>query len=100
MLLDRANQLSTKQQAGLLFACLVLGGNLWDKAVVMLSTMENDERDKALELFKPFAGTLYGQETAVWLLENWEYIEPWHLKLIEALKDSSRVSMVNKSKVL
>ena len=55
----------------------------------MLRAMRQDDRDNALELLKFFASTLYGEETAVWLQENWEYIEHWHMMLIEALKNYS-----------
>ena len=96
-LLTRANQLSTEQHAGVIFACIVLGGTHWSNAVTMLSAMKYDERERALELFKFFAATVYGDEPAMWLLENWEYIEPWHMKLIEALKKHPQV---NKAKVL
>jgi hypothetical protein len=60
--------------------------------------MKYDERDKALGIFKYFAATVYGDEPAMWLQENWEYIEPWHMKLIEALKNYP--TKVNQNKVL
>ena len=97
-LYTRANQLSTEQHAGLLIACLVLSRTSWSKAVTMLNAMKYDEREKALEIFKFVAASVYGDEAAMWLHENWEYIEPWHMKLIEALKRYPK--KVDQSKVL
>ena len=67
-------------------ACIVLCETNWGTAVTMLNAMKYEEREKALRLFRFFAATVYGDEPALWLQENWEYIEPWHMKLIEALK--------------
>jgi hypothetical protein len=94
----RANQLSTEQHAGLLIACIVVSETNWGNAVTLLNAMKYDERDKALGIFKYFAATVYGDEPAMWLQENWEYFEPWHMKLIKTLKNYPK--KVNQAKVL
>lgn len=60
----RANQLSTEHHVGLLMACIVLFETNWGNAVTMLNAMNYEERENALGLFKYFAATVYGDESA------------------------------------
>jgi len=72
-----------------LFACLIFGGNYWNNAITALNGMGKSERDEALDLFKLFASKMYGKDIALWLINNWKYVEPWHFKLIEHLRGRS-----------
>jgi hypothetical protein len=41
-----------------------------------MKTTDEQEMEKALSLFKVFAAKLYGYDVALWMEENWQYIEP------------------------
>lgn len=83
------NQLSTQQQAGLLFGCLAFGARYWGNAVIGLTSVAKSEREPALDLFKAFGAKVYGKDIAKWLFENWADLEPWYFDLIEYLKRNS-----------
>jgi hypothetical protein len=83
------NQLSTQQQAGLLFGCLAFGARYWSNAVTGLNSMAKRDRGPVLDLFKAFGAKVYGKDIARWLFENWSSMEPWYFDLIEYLKRNS-----------